>query len=398
MKQRTVTLGELAAEGALEIGAGRPRSEDPSLPVLRVADVLDGRLQTLRVDVGSRALPVAGRKSSRPGDVVLTTKGTVGRVAIVPPGGPTYAYSPQICYFRSTDSELLVARYLYYWFRSDEFWQQAAHLKSQTDMADFISLQDVESLRIALPPCVDQQAIADVLGALDDKIAANAKVQELALDLCDSVFAAASSNAHHLTTFEAIADVAGGGTPKTAVEQFWNGDVRWATPTDVTALESPYLFETGRTISADGLASCASRLYPVGSILMTSRATIGAFAIAKHPTAVNQGFIVVNAREPHLQWWLFHDMRRRVPEFLSHANGATFLELSRGKFKQLPISLPKSEAAASFSAAVGPLHAKNAHLSVEGRRLTATRDALLPLLMSGKLRVKDAEKVVSDAV
>ena len=75
-----------------------------------------------------------GSKISKPGDIVLTVKGTVGRVALMPPDGPVFAYSPQLCYFRPTASGPLISRYLYYWFKSTQFWNQADALKGQTDI------------------------------------------------------------------------------------------------------------------------------------------------------------------------------------------------------------------------------------------------------------------------
>ncbi|MBB5152889.1 restriction endonuclease subunit S [Saccharopolyspora phatthalungensis] len=400
MGEGIVTLDELAGDNVLEMGAGRPRSEGAGLPVLRVADVLEGRIQATSQTSESTIPPqTMGPKVSRPGDVVLTTKGTVGRVAIMPSGGPTFAYSPQLCYFRPVEDGPLHSRYLYYWFKSTEFWGQAAALKAQTDMADFMSLRDITSLTMTLPSVTEQRAIAEVLGALDDKIAANDHTAQLCLKLADTRFAAAVRDIPlGDRTFGDLADVFGGGTPKSSMDEYWNGDIPWATPTDVTALSAPYLFDTSRMITEEGMAACSSKRYPAGSILMTSRATIGAFAIAKVSTAVNQGFIVVNAKNSDHQWWLFHEMRARVSDFLSHANGATFLELSRGKFKQFPVRLPDTAALKSFSEGVGPLHDLAAQAMTETEKLTTTRDSLLPLLMSGKVRVRDAEKVVEEAV
>lgn len=258
---------------------------------------------------------------------------------------------------------------------------------------------EAKALHALLPDRAVQDAIAEVLGALDDKIAVNDQLVTTALDWADVAYARAVRGVPLSDeTFADLADVGGGGTPKTTVEEYWGGDVLWATPTDVTALRGPYLRETSRTITESGLGSCASSLYPKGSILMTSRATIGAFAIAETPLAVNQGFIVVNARHPNLQWWLFHEMRRRLPEFLSHANGATFLELSRGKFKQLRVHLPDDRTAVDFDRSASSLHAHAASVQDESRVLARTRDELLPLLMSGKVRVKDAEKIVEEVV
>jgi type I restriction enzyme S subunit len=133
-------------------------------------------------------------------------------------------------------------------------------------------------------------------------------------------------------------------------------------------------------------------LHPAGSILMTSRATIGAFAVTQKPMAVNQGFIVVNAINPDHQWWLFHEMRARVDEFLTFANGATFLELPRGRFKALPVQIPHEDVALAFRSTVTPLHERAVALVEENVRLAATRDELLPLLMSGRITVRDAEE------
>ncbi|HEX8110714.1 MAG TPA: restriction endonuclease subunit S, partial [Kofleriaceae bacterium] len=229
--------------------------------------------------------------------------------------------------------------------------------------------------------------------------AANVRQLELSQNLADSIFVrAAGVLSEAALTFGDVADVGGGGTPRTSVDEYWGGDIPWATPTDVTALAAPYLSGTARRITAARLAACASSVYPAGSILMTSRATIGAFAVAEVATAVNQGFIVVNAKEPVYQWWLFHEMRFRVQDFLSYANGATFLELPRGRFKSLEVRLPAVEMAREFDRTVGPLHARAAVLLKENGRLASTRDELLPLLMSGRVRVRDAEKVVGGVV
>ena len=159
------------------------------LPILRVADVMEGRIQspssTRTLDIDHQKL---GPKTSKHGDVVLTVKGTVGRVAVVPLDSPTYAYSPQLCYFRPHANGPLNSRYLYYWFKSNEFWEQADALKGQTDMADFISLSDVHALKIKLPSLKVQEAVASVLGSFDDKIAANHRIRGMVDELLRSRF------------------------------------------------------------------------------------------------------------------------------------------------------------------------------------------------------------------
>lgn len=132
---------------------------------------------------------------------------------------------------------------------------------------------------------------------------------------------------------------------------------------------------------------------------MTSRATIGVFALAKVPVAVNQGFIVAHARESKAQLWLFHEMRSRVEDFLLYANGATFLELSKSRFRSIEVSWPSdSSLVRHFDDEVASLHDRAHAALIESRHLAELRDTLLPHLMSGRLTVREAEKQVEEVL
>jgi type I restriction enzyme S subunit len=150
------TLAELVAQRALTLGDGyrTKRSEHglPGLPILRVAEVMDGRIKPEFADfVADRYRSAMGGKISQIGDVILTTKGTVGRVAAISAKDPLFVYSPQLCYFRILQGSPLESSYIYFWLRSDDFWRQAETLKSQTDMADYLSLTDIRQLNIPMP-------------------------------------------------------------------------------------------------------------------------------------------------------------------------------------------------------------------------------------------------------
>lgn len=333
----------------------------------------------------------------REGDLLLAREAPVGPVVRIPAGG-RIAAGQRTMHLRP-DPLIVRERYLYYLLTSPDMQSRLLAL-AMGSTVPHLRVADVKSFQLPLLPSLDyQKAVAEVLGAFDDKIAANDRATGLAVSLADAEFALAASDVVvGPATFEDVAEIGGGGTPKTSIDEYWDGGIGWATPTDVTGLRAPYLARTNRTITDSGLAACSSRLYPSGSILMTSRATIGAFAIARVPLAVNQGFVVVNARDQINQWWIFHEMRARVDEFLSHANGATFLELPRGRFKKLELRMPTVEQAHVFASKVGPLHDMAAQMMAETAMLAATRDELLPLLMSGRIRVRDAEKVVEEVV
>jgi type I restriction enzyme S subunit len=394
------TIAEVAAERGLVGGPfgsnlGGKDYVDSGVPVIRGSNMGE-RYLTGDFTYVTQAKVAAdlSRNLTRPGDLVFTQRGTLGQVSIVPEGGPSEYVISQSQMRLRVNRNVADPRFVYYVCTAPGFTSQISDNAISTGVPH-INLGILARLTIPAFPIAEQRSIVEVLWALDDKIAASDRQGRLALELADAQFARVVSGVPMgRETFGDLADVGGGGTPNTSVGAYWNGDVPWATPTDVTGLKGPYLSTTNRMITIDGLAACPSKLYPKGSILMTSRATVGAFAVARKPVAVNQGFIVVNAQAPVYQWWLFHEMRSRVSEFISHANGATFLELSRGKFKQFRVRMPTPDMAQLFSNAVEPLHAIAAQSMVESTSLSSTRDALLPLLMSGKIRVRDAEEVV----
>lgn len=253
------------------------------------------------------------------------------------------------------------------------------------------------NLPIWLPSMEEQERITGVLGAFDDLIDTNRR-------LIESLDQTATHRANQLAKdasgdwlkFADVADIGGGGTPSTKTDAFWDGVHPWATPKDITALPSRYIFDTPRKLTDAGLVKCSSPLRPVGSILMTSRATVGEFALAKVPLAVNQGFIVVNGESPADTTWLYFEMRRRIPEFKTiAAKGSTFPEISRREFRSLDVHWPEPRLRQQLHREVAPLLDGAAELEREVASLTAQRDELLPLLMSGQVRVRDVEAAVS---
>ena len=287
--------------------------------------------------------------------------------------------------------------YLYWILRTEKY---RAYCRAHAIGTTNLSLSREDFLNFPIPsPTAERLRLVRLLDALEDKIAVNERISTTLLSLADSLFKhAVAGLVAGPETFGSVAKVHGGGTPRTSETDYWNGDIAWATPSDVTALSSPYLFATSRTITQAGLDSCASQLYPAGSIFMTSRATIGSFAVPQNPTAVNQGFIVVIPPRSEFRWWLFHEMKSRVHEMIGLANGSTFLELSRKNFRTMQVHLGDPSEIERFDTQVGPLHSRAVACVKENSTLTQLRDTLLPKLMSGELRVREAEGIVGGAL
>lgn len=378
MFDHTVAFSELAANNLLEIGAGRPRSAGLDrfpLPILRVADVVDGGILPALMKAGptSRSQEV-GPKTSRPGDIVLTTKGTVGRVAMMPIERQTFAYSPQLCYFRPAVNGPLKARYLYYWFKSVEFWRQADALKGQTDMADFLSLADICSLIIRLPSLGEQAAVADVLGALDDKIAASKRIHDLAEKLCSAEVQKASKGGHKRQLREVLKLHYGKALP--ASERV-PGDVVVYGSGGITGMHSHPLVD-----------------HP--GVIVGRKGTVGSVYWAGGPHFPIDTTYYVEPCEKGTDEILYYVLQSApLTEFNSDS---AVPGLNRDEAYSCQVIFPRKESLDALSRTLRDRFAWMKAVRDETQVLAATRNELLPLLMSGKIRVRDAEKVVEGVV
>lgn len=394
-------LGSVCVDGGIQTGpfGSQLHAHEytaAGVPVVMPQDLGDNTIGTHRIArIPDTVAARLTRHRLEPGDIVYSRRGDVTKRALVRPEQEGWICGTG-CLRARVDPQKADPRFVSYLLGSPAIrdWIQG-HAVGAT--MPNLNTSILSAVPLHVPPHGTQTQIAELLVALDDKIAANHRLATSALTLATTLFEAQPTPTRQ-DRYDDVALIGGGGTPSTKNEAFWNGTIPWVTPTDVTALTLPYLVGTSRRITDAGLAACSSALYPANSILMTSRATIGAFAIAKVPVAVNQGFIVVRPKDERYFMWLFHEMQNRVAEYLSHANGATFLELSRGRFKDLPVHWPSIESASQFSAHVTPLHDRAVQVSQENTRLETLRDTLLPHLMSGRLSIRQATATVEEVL
>jgi len=145
---------------------------------------------------------------------------------------------------------------------------------------------------------------------------------------------------------EDLFKIESGGTPSSTEETYWNGGIPWATLADLPAAEHiTKLSETVRTISDEGLSNSSAKLLPIGSVLVSSRATIGRVALTTIPLATNQGFknIIIQDKQRALPGFVAYMMKRLTPEMERIASGGTFKEISKTALATLSITLPNLE-------------------------------------------------------
>ncbi len=135
-----------------------------------------------------------------------------------------------------------------------------------------------------------------------------------------------------------IAEIIGGGTPSTQITSFWNGSINWFTPTEIGITK--YVYKSQRTITPLGLKNSSAKLLPIGTILLTSRASIGDCTILKVVATTNQGFQSLIPLEKINNEFLYYLILTLKNKLLKLASGSTFLEVSPNKIKNLLIPLP----------------------------------------------------------
>lgn len=373
------TLGTLSDAGALDIGDGyrTKRSEHgrPGYRILRVADVADGGVSPDGDDFVSMDYSSAiGAKLSQPNDVLLTTKGTVGRVAIYPESADQVVYSPQLCYFRVKDPKVLHPRYLAYWFKSASFIEQASHRANNTDMAAYINLRDIRSLVISLAEIQEQRAIAEVLGALDDKITANDQAHELADELCAADLRKAASSGAPTRLRDVLVLTYGKALPASQ-----------RVPGDIVVYGSG-----GPTGTHD------TPLVDRPGVIIGRKGTVGTVYWADGPHFPIDTTYFVEPIQVGFDEVLYYILRS-MP--LAELNSDSAVPgLNRDETYSQKVRMPMSDVSAALSPVLRKRFEWMRAAREESRRLAATRDELLPLLMSGKLRVRNAEKVVEEVV
>jgi type I restriction enzyme S subunit len=179
------------------------------------------------------------------------------------------------------------------------------------------------------------------------------------------------------TTLGEAAEVVSGGTPATSVQEYWNGEIVWVTPTEIVANDGGVIFDSQRKISQEGLKASSAKVLPVDAVLLTSRATIGAVALAGVPLATNQGFASLVCGEKVLPRFAMYWCQCNKQELVSRAGGNTFLEVSRKKVAAIPLSLPPLAEQRRIVDLVGSI---DAYITALDDQITATRTARGALL------------------
>ncbi|EJK2100318.1 restriction endonuclease subunit S [Vibrio cholerae] len=323
----------------------------------------------------------------------------------------------------------LVPEYVGYYLRSPLFRRSMMAFSTMSTRAS-LNNEMISRLDISYPSPAEQVEIARVLKTLDDKIFLNNQINQTLEQMAQAIFkswfvdfdpvkakmngeqpegmdaATASLFPEKLDSETGIPDdwklseigdevtVVGGGTPSKKNDDFWvDGHIHWTSPKDLSGVQDKVLLDTASKLTEAGLKKVSSGLLPIDTVLLSSRAPVGYLALAKVPTAINQGYIAMKCEkelppEFVLQWCV-----HRMDEIEQRASGSTFAEISKKNFKPISVVVPSEEVLSAYQKLVKPLYDAITSNVCQSKQLSTLRDTLLPKLLSGEIELGQSVEV-----
>ena len=286
----------------------------------------------------------------------------------------------------------------------------------------------LSQIPVAAPSPPAQRSIAHILGTLDDKIELNRRMNETLEASARALFKSwfvdfdpvrAKMEGRHTGLPQEIADLfpdrlvdselgeipegwevgvfadaiklMSGGTPRTSVADYWSGSIPWYTPKDAPDQSDVFVLDTQRRITQAGVDNSATTVLPVRTTVISARGTVGRLACLGRPMAMNQTCYGIRGASGYREFFTYWLVRRTIDQLRGQTHGTIFDTITRQTFNFINLTFPPLTVAEAFERSVIPIMERILHNSHEIRTLAALRDTLLPKLISGEIRVGDAE-------
>jgi type I restriction enzyme S subunit len=291
---------------------------------------------------------------------------------------------------------------------------------------------NMNRISVLTPPLPEQRAIAHILGTLDDKIELNRRMNNTLETMARALFKSwfvdfdpvrAKAEGRDPGLPKPLADLfpdrfedselgqipdgwsvgsllrqatlLSGGTPKTDRREYWNGDLAWASATDVSQSGQTFLVETERSITREGLEKSSTQLIPaLSSVVVARGATTGRLVILGREMAMNQTCYALTT-SIDTPFGLYCLLRHEIDNLVHAAHGSVFDTITTATFELSRVVLPPGPALAAFEHSAAPLFHLSLANTEASRTLAGLRDGLLPKLISGELRVTSADRILA---
>jgi len=335
-------------------------------------------------NISKKGLNCSNAKLLPVGTVLLTTRAPVGYVAIAANPVTTNQGFHSLVPHNGYSSE-----FIYYLLKAN-----AEYLKSNASGTTFgeLSGSTLKRLKFVFPSIPEQRAIADVLGSLDDKIELNRHMNATLESMARAVFKAwfvenEEAKGWKIGQIKDLGDVVCGKTPPTNDKENYDGDIPFITIPDMH--NKVFITQTRKTLSEKGAQTQSKKTLPVFAICVSCIATPGLVSLTTKPSQTNQQINNLVPNDKKSVFYCYYALRALADEIRARGSGGSVVvNLNKGQFEILPVVIPPATKLHEFQEQVEPLFLRLLANENESRTLAALRDALLPRLMSGEVRVK----------
>ena len=327
---------------------------------------------------------VIARSSVEQWDILYSMIGTIGNVYLEK--NPVVDYACKNVGIFKFGGNCNKAYWMYYYLKSPQAMEFIkAHLRGTTQL--YVPLATLREMPVPVPDEEEMNKIVAILRTLDDKIQCSIKINDNLEQQAAAFFSSLYNRSNTEVRYTDLIQILGGGTPKTGETAYWNGNIAFFTPKDVG---TPYTFITEKTITEEGLSHCNSRLYPVNTVFVTARGTVGKVGLSGVPMAMNQSCYALVGKETHQLLVYFYTLKA-VDRLKHKASGAVFDAITTRDFDSEQIMKLSDDDAKAFLCVAEPMFQEVLNNSIENLRLSTLRDFLLPKLMSGEIDVSSVQ-------
>jgi len=323
--------------------------------------------------------------------------------------------------------------YVYYLCRDPAFREYAIGRMEGTSGRQRVSWQAIAAYEFAFPPRIERRAAAQVLAVLDDRIAllreTNTTLETIAQALFKSWFVDfdpvhakqqgrepegmdASTAALFPDSFEeselglvpmgwnklAFTDtvkVIGGGTPKTSIPEYWDGDIPWFSVVDAPTITDVFVIDTAKHISAQGLNHSSTKLLGEGTTIISARGTVGRLALVGREMAMNQSCYGLRGKADDA-YFTYFSTYRLVESLKQRSHGSVFDTITTETMKGVFVVYPDVKIIQAFETVLHPVMSRIKTNLEQAQTLANLRDTLLPRLISGQLQLPKTEEVIKE--
>lgn len=397
-KAQIANLCTLVTSGGTPLTSVPAYYDPKEVPWLKTGEVNYCRIYDTENYISKEGLARSSAKMIPANSVVVAMYGqgdTAGRVAI----NKIPLSTNQACCNLVINH--VIADYEYVYYALCTLYDRLVALKNGGAQPN-LNAKKIKAIEIPFPDLETQRTIASVLGAYDNLIENNQKqiklleeaaqrlYKEWFVDLRfpgyeDTPIVDGVPEGWEVCKFSEIASIMSGGTPKTEVKEYYEGDIPFYTPKDSDG--SFFVFDTITHISEAGLEHCNSQYYPEGTVIITARGTVGKTTILAVPMAMNQSCYALKCDELNSPYYLFFSLNKEVDSLKTMANGGVFNTIIVKTFDSISLTIPTQKVLSAFNAVVSSIMQQIKAKMKQNIHLAEARNRLLPKLMSGEIEV-----------